>query len=101
MDGGQRSAIHGARLFDGERLNDGPVLVLVDYGRITDVDFTGAQALGQALDELERDGVPLVIARVGDHLRDNLTRSGLLARIGADHVYASVDEAVSAAAAPA
>jgi imidazolonepropionase-like amidohydrolase len=42
MDGGQRSAIRGARLFDGERLNDGPVLVLVDHGRITDVDFTGA-----------------------------------------------------------
>jgi imidazolonepropionase-like amidohydrolase len=42
MDGGQRSAIRGARLFDGERLTDGPVLVLVDHGRITDVDFTGA-----------------------------------------------------------
>jgi hypothetical protein len=42
MDGGQLSAIRGARLFDGERFNDGPVLVLVDHGRITDVDFTGA-----------------------------------------------------------
>src|SRR4029434_1897239 len=42
MDGGQRSAIRSARLFDGERLTDGPVLVLVDHGRITDVDFTGA-----------------------------------------------------------
>jgi imidazolonepropionase-like amidohydrolase len=43
MDGGQRSAIRGARLFDGERLHEGPVLVLVDHGRITDVDFTGAE----------------------------------------------------------
>jgi imidazolonepropionase-like amidohydrolase len=42
MDGGQLSAIRGARLFDGERLTDGPVLVLVDHGRITAVDFTGA-----------------------------------------------------------
>jgi imidazolonepropionase-like amidohydrolase len=42
MDGGRLSAIRGTRLFDGERLNDGPVLVLVDHGRITDVDFTGA-----------------------------------------------------------
>jgi hypothetical protein len=33
MDGGQLSAIRGARLFDGERLTDGPVLVLVDHGR--------------------------------------------------------------------
>ena len=42
MDGGQLSAIRGARLFDGERLHEGPVLVLVDHGRITDVDCTGA-----------------------------------------------------------
>ena len=42
MDGGQLSALRGARLFDGERLHEGPVLVLVDHGRITAVDFTGA-----------------------------------------------------------
>ena len=42
MDGGQLSAIRADRLFDGERLTDGPVLVLVDHGKITDVDFTGA-----------------------------------------------------------
>ena len=42
MDGGQLSAIRGARLLDGERLTDGPVLVLVDHGRITAVDCTGA-----------------------------------------------------------
>jgi high affinity sulfate transporter 1 len=75
--------------------------VVLDALGMYDVDFTGAQALGQALDALERDGVRLLLARVGDHLRDNLARSGLLERIGADHVYASVDEAVSAAAAPA
>jgi imidazolonepropionase-like amidohydrolase len=42
MDRGQLSAIRGARLFDGERFTEGPVLVLVDHGRITDVDRTGA-----------------------------------------------------------
>ena len=42
MDGGQLSAIRADRLFDGERLTDGPVLVLVDHGKITAVDFTGA-----------------------------------------------------------
>ena len=42
-----------------------------------------------------------MIARAGDHLRENLARGGLLERIGADHVYASVDEAVAAAGAAA
>jgi imidazolonepropionase-like amidohydrolase len=42
MDSGQRSAIRGARLFDGKRCTEGPVLVLVDHGRITEVDCTGA-----------------------------------------------------------
>jgi imidazolonepropionase-like amidohydrolase len=42
MDAGQLSAIRGARLFDGARLHEGPVLVLVDHGKITAVDCTGA-----------------------------------------------------------
>ncbi|MCA6094062.1 amidohydrolase family protein [Streptomyces sp. SCA3-4] len=37
-----RSAIRAARLFDGSTLHTGPVMVLVDDGRITDVDLTGA-----------------------------------------------------------
>jgi sulfate permease, SulP family len=93
------NATHFAAALDHARREAAaPVrIVVLDALGMYDVDFTGARALGQALDELERDGVPLVLARVGDHLRDNLARSGLLGRIGADHVYASVDEAVSAA----
>ncbi|MEU4209224.1 amidohydrolase family protein [Streptomyces sp. NPDC026206] len=37
-----RSAIRAARLFDGTTAHGGPVMVLVDDGRITDVDVTGA-----------------------------------------------------------
>lgn len=37
-----RLAIRAARLFDGHLLHDGPVLVLVAGGQITDVDLTGA-----------------------------------------------------------
>jgi SulP family sulfate permease len=62
-----------------------------------DLDFTGSRALSQVLDTLEREGVAFAIARLGDHLRQNLSRSGLLERIGPGHLYASVDEAVMAA----
>jgi hypothetical protein len=38
------------------------------------------------------------LARAGGHLRDTLQRSGLVQRIGEDHFFPSVNEAVSALA---
>jgi MFS superfamily sulfate permease-like transporter len=71
-----------------------PRIVVLDAQGMYDLDFTGARALAQALDALDADGVPLVIARAGDHLRENPARSGLIARIGAEHLYPSVGAAV-------
>ena len=74
-----------------------PRLVVLDAVGMYDLDFTGSQALSQALDELGQDGITFAVARAGDHLKENLARAGLLERIGAGHFYASVDEAVTAA----
>jgi SulP family sulfate permease len=73
-----------------------PRLVVLDALGMYDVDFTGSRALSQALDALDHDGITFAVARAGDHLKENLARGGLLQRIGADHFYASVDEAVTA-----
>jgi sulfate permease, SulP family len=73
------------------------VLVLDALG-MSDVDFTGSRAMGHVLDECDRANVAFGLARVGDHLRDTLRRSGLVQRIGEDHFYSSVNEAVSALA---
>ncbi len=73
------------------------VLVLDALG-MSDVDFTGSRAMGHVLDECDRADVAFGLARVGDHLRDTLRRSGLVQRIGEDHFYSSVNEAVSALA---
>ncbi len=70
-------------------------LVVLDAVGMSDLDFTGSQALGQVLDTLERDRISFAVARAGQHLRDNLARSGLQARIGEDRFYPSVDEAVT------
>lgn len=40
--GDSRLAIRAARLFDGAAMHRGPVMVLAEHGRITDVDLTGA-----------------------------------------------------------
>ncbi|HEX3977398.1 MAG TPA: SulP family inorganic anion transporter [Solirubrobacteraceae bacterium] len=76
-----------------------PRLVVLDALGMYDVDFTGSRALSQALDALTHDGITFAVARAGDHLKDNLARGGLLERIGTDHFYASVDEAVTTVAA--
>jgi SulP family sulfate permease len=63
---------------------------------MTDLDYTGSRQLTEVLDELDRDHISFAVARSGQHARDGLRRSGLLARIGEDHLFLSVDEAVRA-----
>jgi len=71
------------------------VLVVLDALGMSDIDYTGARTLGEVLDELDRDQVAFAVARAGQHMRDSLSRSGLLERIGEDHFFSSVDEAVT------
>ncbi len=46
-----------------------PRLVVLDAVGMYDLDFTGSQALSQALDELGQDGITFAVARAGDHLK--------------------------------
>jgi sulfate permease, SulP family len=80
-----------------ERASATRVLVLDTLG-MSDVDFTGSRALGQVVDACERSHVAFGLARAGDHVRASLQRSDLVHRIGEDHFYPSVNEAVTALA---
>ncbi len=73
------------------------VLVLDTIG-MTDLDYTGTHALAQVLDRCARQQVEFGLARAGDRVRSSLHRSGLFARIGEDHCFATVGEAVTALA---
>jgi high affinity sulfate transporter 1 len=73
-----------------------PQLLVLDALGMTDLDYTGSRQLTEVLDELDRDHISFAVARSGQHARDGLRRSGLLARIGEDHLFLSVDEAVRA-----
>jgi SulP family sulfate permease len=77
---------------------DHPHAVVLDVIGMHDVDFTGSRVLGRLLDELGHRQVTVGLARAGDHLVENLTRAGLLERIGEDHLFPSVDAAVQAVA---
>lgn len=73
-----------------------PRLVVLDAIGMTDVDYTGSRALSGVLDQLDRCGVGFAMARTTPAVRASLGRSGLSARIGVEHFYASVGEAVDA-----
>jgi SulP family sulfate permease len=77
-----------------------PQLLVLDAVAMGDIDFTGTRALAQVLDELEDSHVTVAIARAVASAPENLARSGLLKRIGADHLFPSVDEAVVALGPP-
>ena len=61
-----------------------------------DIDFTGCRVLAEVLDKFEREHIVFAIARAGNRLRTSLEKAGLMTRIGADHCFAFVDEAVTA-----
>jgi sulfate permease, SulP family len=93
------SAHFRAELLAARRRVDGPVtLTVLDANGMSDIDFTGVHALRGVLDELDRDGSKFVIARAGQHLRTNLTRSGLCTRLSGEQFYPTVDRAVRSAA---
>jgi SulP family sulfate permease len=75
--------------------------LVLDADAMSDIDFTGARTLGQLATELRRHGVTIAIARSSHLVHHDLKHSGLLQSIGADRLFASVDEAVKALAAEA
>ncbi len=93
------NAGHFRSQFTGALAQAGPTTraVVLDAIGMFDIDFTGCRALGSVLDDLERRGVALLIARAGAHARASLERGGLLARIGPARFFSSVDEAVASA----
>lgn len=73
-----------------------PRFVVLDCIGMADIDYTGSCALRRLLDQMDARGVSLAMARTNGAVGVGLARSGLLARIGADRLFASVDEAVRA-----
>ena len=78
------------------RSGDTPTRVVVlDALGMNDIDYTGVRALSAGVDRLRRDGIEFAIARAGRHLQDELRRAGLAQRIGEDHFFPDVDDAVT------
>jgi SulP family sulfate permease len=63
---------------------------------MVEVDITAVDALEALRRDLEEQGVVLALARVKQDLADDLEPSGLLDRIGRDHVFPTLPTAIDA-----
>jgi sulfate permease, SulP family len=69
---------------------------VVDASAITDLDFSAARAIRDLLADLTAKNVTIVFARVSRYLRADMDRHGITAAAGADHVFATLHEAIAA-----
>src|ERR1035437_2959413 len=72
--------------------------VIVDADGMSDIDYTGLQALRELAAELRQRGVSIEIARASRLVHHDLKHGALLAQLGADHLFTSVQDAVNAVA---
>ena len=71
-----------------------PEWVLLNAEAIGEVDLTGADALETLRAELEGKGIVLALARLKQEPRQVLQPSGLLERIGTEHIFATLPTAL-------
>ena len=70
--------------------------LVIEADAITDIDYSAARTLLALLEDLAQSGVKVVFARVSPALRADMTRHGVLAALGAQHVFAERRAAVEA-----
>ena len=71
-----------------------PKVILVDFESVTDIDATALIAIEDLIEELERLGINLRLARVRTHVLDLMRTTGLDDVIGREHIYDSVHAGV-------
>ncbi len=70
-------------------------LVVIDASGVTNIDYTGAQVAIEALKEFHARDVAVAVARLSaERAEAQAERTGLIAALGRDHVFLSVEDAV-------
>jgi SulP family sulfate permease len=71
--------------------------LIVDAGAITDIDYSAAQSIRDLLEDLDRQKVRVVFARVSRYLRFDMDRHQITASVGEARVFTTLHEAIAAA----
>jgi MFS superfamily sulfate permease-like transporter len=69
---------------------------IVDAGAITDMDYSAARSIRDLLDDLARQRVGVVFARVSPYLRSDMNRHCITAAIGETRIFTTLHEAIAA-----
>ena len=69
--------------------------LVLDMVSMSDIDYTAALTLAATLARLQQQGVTVALAQTED-VRQELDRSGIIACVGAAHLYETVQEAADA-----
>ncbi|MBC7559208.1 MAG: SulP family inorganic anion transporter [Dermatophilaceae bacterium] len=75
---------------------DGVEWIVLQCEAVTDIDVTAADMLEQLTAELRSRGVHLVLAEMRTRLSEQMRRYGLLRTVDKDHLYTSIEAAVTA-----
>jgi sulfate permease, SulP family len=72
---------------------DPPRWFVLHADAIDDVDYTGGKTLAEVADQLAKRGIVFAVADAGPHLRDELDRFGITAKIGAGRYFDRLQDA--------
>jgi MFS superfamily sulfate permease-like transporter len=75
-----------------------PDAVVVDFGPNSDLDITSAENLLELVKTLHEAGIDLGLAEVRQRVLERARVTGVLGALGEDHVFHTIDEAVTALA---
>jgi sulfate permease, SulP family len=76
--------------------DDPPRWFVFDAAAVDDIDFSGGKTLAELADQLHERNVVLALCEVNDKVRGQLETFGITAKIGAEHVYDTVEDALEA-----
>ena len=68
----------------------------IDAAGIADIDYTAIETMREVITHAQQQSVSVVFAEVGDNVREQFERSGILDIVGHDAIYNRIREAVEA-----
>jgi sulfate permease, SulP family len=76
--------------------DDPPRWFILDAAAVDDIDYTGGKTLDELADQLHERNVVLVLCEVDDKVRKQLDTFGIAAKVGTEHIYETVQDALEA-----
>ena len=76
--------------------DDPPRWFVLDAAAVDDIDFTGGKTLAELADQLAERKVILALCQVSDKVRTQLDTFGITPKVGAEHIYETIQDAIEA-----